>query len=275
MVHDEPEDVTSDEGGSDDDDDGEVFHRDSHGGGQGGSMGDDDYFSDEGDIDDDDMEEGGHRHQARDESDLIGMYRAVYPFEAEGENEMSLEEGEVIELKGRGGGEGWVVAVRDGREGLVPESYLEKYEGGSSNEDLVGAGAHEQVAGLGGALNPGEGQGHSGGKGPGTQCPGGGDNLGQVSAHELQKQHQLENQGHGETDPAPHVSEAVSIATGDAVAELGHLPDSGEKKDMHDDKTKDNTIHEIEHHTDRGLVVGGDREVETTETNTKFSAAGQ
>lgn len=67
-----------------------------------------------------------------------GLYKAVYPFEAEGEPEMSVGEGEVVRIKGRGGGSGWVVGVRfeigqkgeevDLQEGLVPESYLEAVE---------------------------------------------------------------------------------------------------------------------------------------------------
>jgi hypothetical protein len=70
----------------------------------------------------------------------------MYPFEAEGEHELDLEEGEVVDVKGRGGGEGWVVATKlvggdgvgasaegkgdkkKGKEGLVPESYLEKVD---------------------------------------------------------------------------------------------------------------------------------------------------
>ncbi len=70
-----------------------------------------------------------------------GLYRAAYAFDAMGEHEIGLEEGDYVEVRGRGGGEGWVVAIRrkvvDGvvvgreeggleREGLVPESYLER-----------------------------------------------------------------------------------------------------------------------------------------------------
>lgn len=73
-----------------------------------------------------------------------GFYRAAYTFEAVGEHEMDMEEGDVVEVRGRGGGDGWVVAMRrkldedgkvvrldemddtEAKEGLVPESYLEK-----------------------------------------------------------------------------------------------------------------------------------------------------
>lgn len=63
-----------------------------------------------------------------------GLYRAAYAFDAEGENEMTVAEGEVIDVRGRGGGEGWVIASRLPStrsptgldEGLVPESYLDK-----------------------------------------------------------------------------------------------------------------------------------------------------
>lgn len=73
-----------------------------------------------------------------------GLYRAAYRFEAMGEHEIGLEEGDLVDVQGRGGGEGWVIAVRkrvvsgklvpldgegeDGTEGLVPESYLEKVD---------------------------------------------------------------------------------------------------------------------------------------------------
>jgi hypothetical protein len=63
----------------------------------------------------------------------VGRYKAAYAFESLGGHEMSVEEGEMIEVKGRGGGVGWVIAVRlrtakqsdEMMEGLVPESYLE------------------------------------------------------------------------------------------------------------------------------------------------------
>ena len=72
---------------------------------------DDDYFSD----DHDEAEEP------------YGTYRAAYSFEAEGEHEMSMTEGDVIEVRGRGGGQGWVIGIKGGQEGLVPEGYLERY----------------------------------------------------------------------------------------------------------------------------------------------------
>ena len=77
------------------------------------------------------------------EDEPWGLYRAVYPFEAVGEHEIGLEEGELVDLRGRGGGDGWVVGVKrvlnaegklvadgegDEKEGLVPESYLEKVD---------------------------------------------------------------------------------------------------------------------------------------------------
>ena len=94
------------------------------------------------------------------EDEPWGLYRAIYPFEAVGEHELGLEEGDLVDLRGRGGGEGWVVGVKrvlgsDGRiisgsgnatgtdsgsgtqsgsaqeserEGLAPESYLERVD---------------------------------------------------------------------------------------------------------------------------------------------------
>ncbi|KAL7418559.1 cytoskeletal protein binding protein [Cryptotrichosporon argae] len=75
-----------------------------------------------------------------DDGDIYGLYRAVYAFEAAGENEMSIEEGDYLQVRGRGVGEGWVVAVKaqsDGREGLVPEGYLEKVYEGKGTHELV------------------------------------------------------------------------------------------------------------------------------------------
>ena len=53
----------------------------------------------------------------------------MYDFDAEGSAEMDLKVGDVIRCLGRGGGEGWMVAVRPGpyevTHALVPEGYLE------------------------------------------------------------------------------------------------------------------------------------------------------
>jgi hypothetical protein len=57
---------------------------------------------------------------------LPGLYRAIYPFVAEGVSEMDLTEEQLVNVLGRGGGDGWVVvAIEDGGQALVPESYLE------------------------------------------------------------------------------------------------------------------------------------------------------
>lgn len=59
-----------------------------------------------------------------------GRYTVLYEFEAEGEHEMSVAEGEVLLVGGRWGNMGWVIAerlnARDGQvaKGLVPEGYL-------------------------------------------------------------------------------------------------------------------------------------------------------
>ncbi|KLT44811.1 hypothetical protein CC85DRAFT_283104 [Cutaneotrichosporon oleaginosum] len=58
-----------------------------------------------------------------------GLYRAAFAFEPEGVNEMAVEVGDLLDVRGRGGGgDGWVVATRldTGAEGLVPEGYLER-----------------------------------------------------------------------------------------------------------------------------------------------------
>lgn len=55
-----------------------------------------------------------------------GLYRAIFPFVAEGAAEMDLSEEQLVNVLGRGGGDGWVVvATEDGGQALVPESYLE------------------------------------------------------------------------------------------------------------------------------------------------------
>ncbi|WVF70038.1 hypothetical protein IAT40_004825 [Kwoniella sp. CBS 6097] len=70
-----------------------------------------------------------------------GHYRASYPFEALSSSEMTLVEGDLLKISGRGNGDpGWVIARKvvlgDGgkvegveeRVGLVPEGYLERVE---------------------------------------------------------------------------------------------------------------------------------------------------
>ena len=94
-----------------------------------------------GDGDAEDGEEPSSYSFDRDYSDLDhmsavnsplppGSYRALYVFEAVGETEMGLEEGQIVTVVGKERGDGWAVVddTREGREGrhaLVPESYLE------------------------------------------------------------------------------------------------------------------------------------------------------
>jgi hypothetical protein len=73
------------------------------------------------------------------EEDIVGeepsgTYRVAFSFVSEGANEMTVDEGDVIQVTGRGGGQGWVVASIGGRSGLVPEGYLEKI--GDREEDI-------------------------------------------------------------------------------------------------------------------------------------------
>ncbi|KAJ9092933.1 hypothetical protein QFC21_006645 [Naganishia friedmannii] len=60
-----------------------------------------------------------------------GRYKVLYEFEAEGNHEMSVREGEILIVGGRWGSMGWVIAERvetsgdEGqKKGLVPEGYL-------------------------------------------------------------------------------------------------------------------------------------------------------
>lgn len=74
----------------------------------------------------------------------------MYAFEPMGEHEMGLVEGEVVDVLGRGGGTGWVVAVKRSeprKEGLVPEGYLRCLQPGE--EDEVWVQEDEEDEGLG------------------------------------------------------------------------------------------------------------------------------
>ena len=62
-----------------------------------------------------------------------GIYRALYSFEAEGTAEMSLSEGQLVRVIGRGGGVGWAVVER----GWEPdEKTLGGGEGGSGGDGM-------------------------------------------------------------------------------------------------------------------------------------------
>ena len=85
------------------------------------------------DDDEDDDDDDGNYDGEEDEEDggplIPGRYRALYAFEPEGTAEMALEEDQVVNVIGRGGGVGWaVVEKEDGAHALVPESYLELVE---------------------------------------------------------------------------------------------------------------------------------------------------
>ena len=61
---------------------------------------------------------------------------------------MGVDEGDIIQVTGRGGGQGWVVASINGRSGLVPEGYLEKIgEREEDVEELVEEEGTEPVSG--------------------------------------------------------------------------------------------------------------------------------
>lgn len=83
-----------------------------------------DYWSEDDEMDDD---EDGEEQEEQEDPD--GLFRAAYPFEPEGVNEMAVDVGDLLDVRGRGGGgDGWVIAIRldTSEEGLVPEGYLEK-----------------------------------------------------------------------------------------------------------------------------------------------------
>jgi hypothetical protein len=95
-----------------------------------------DYFSDE---QEQEHEEGGEEPS--------GTYRVMFPFVSEGANEMGVDEGEILQVTGRGGGIGWVIAEKQGQSGLVPEAYLERI--GDRQEDIEEV-EEEEVAVAGG-----------------------------------------------------------------------------------------------------------------------------
>ncbi|KAG8883162.1 hypothetical protein FRB97_007097 [Tulasnella sp. 331] len=84
-----------------------------------------------------DAHPGGTSESDYDEEDpdvpfIPGFYKAMYAFEPEGAAEMALEEEQVVRCLGRGGGPGWIIAVREAKDGvgeqghaLVPEGYLD------------------------------------------------------------------------------------------------------------------------------------------------------
>lgn len=70
-----------------------------------------------------------------------GLYRALFAFEPEGTAEMRLDEDQLVQVVGRGGGVGWAVVVKDGLKdtgvhALVPESYLELVRLDGEDDDV-------------------------------------------------------------------------------------------------------------------------------------------
>ncbi|KAG9050879.1 hypothetical protein FS837_001533 [Tulasnella sp. UAMH 9824] len=69
-----------------------------------------------------------------------GVYRALYPFEPEGSAEMALDEDQEVRCLGRGGGDGWLVAVKEVTDhgevihALVPEAYMQLIRPLDNNE---------------------------------------------------------------------------------------------------------------------------------------------
>ncbi|CDZ98204.1 Src homology-3 domain [Phaffia rhodozyma] len=103
-----------------------------------------DYDDDE-DGDDQDEEEahdggntgGGHGEDEEEEEDCTpGLYKALYAFQSEASSELSLSEGDLINVH-RSGGIGWVIAtlvspngnpVDPVQQGLVPRGYLRQVD---------------------------------------------------------------------------------------------------------------------------------------------------
>ena len=57
--------------------------------------------------------------------------RVIYDFDAVSPEELGVKEGDTVTVVDAGVGQGWVRArARDGREGVVPEAYLERADAG-------------------------------------------------------------------------------------------------------------------------------------------------
>ncbi|KAG8967836.1 hypothetical protein FRC03_009239 [Tulasnella sp. 419] len=90
----------------------------------------DSYYSSEGDQY---YDAAGGEYADGEQPFVPGVYRALYQFDPEGTAEMALEEDQMVRCLGRGGGVGWVIAIKEGAAGnhggvahaLVPEGYLE------------------------------------------------------------------------------------------------------------------------------------------------------
>ena len=58
-------------------------------------------------------------------------YRALYDFDSVGEGELGVKVGDVVTVTDTSLGQGWWMARSgDGREGVVPEAYLERLASG-------------------------------------------------------------------------------------------------------------------------------------------------
>ena len=57
----------------------------------------------------------------------------IYDFDAVSPEELGVKEGDTVTVVDAGVGQGWVRArARDGREGVVPEAYLERADAGDA-----------------------------------------------------------------------------------------------------------------------------------------------
>ncbi|KIM21169.1 hypothetical protein M408DRAFT_333631 [Serendipita vermifera MAFF 305830] len=70
-----------------------------------------------------------------------GIYRALYAFEAEGTAEMSLAEGQLVRVVGRGGGVGWAVVEREWTPGGSGEEQSERPPPAQVDDAAEGSGS--------------------------------------------------------------------------------------------------------------------------------------
>ncbi|RXK37588.1 hypothetical protein M231_05130 [Tremella mesenterica] len=76
----------------------------------------------------------------------FGLYKAMYDFVPEGPHEIGMKEGDLMDVRGWGGGEGWVVVVikenenEEEKTGLVPAGFIEKVEERTKTPSEMGSG---------------------------------------------------------------------------------------------------------------------------------------
>ena len=67
----------------------------------------------------------------------LGMYQAIYDFQASAEDELSIAVGDVVLVKRPGDDDGWFFGTLNGKEGIFPSSYVEPYSVGDNSMEAT------------------------------------------------------------------------------------------------------------------------------------------